>query len=194
MSRPLAFLLISLTLAVAPAAPRLKDRPISYFPTQLGACWVYDVDGMDETRTITHVRDEDGAKLLTVEWTWAGTDESTVETVGVSTKGLYRMGFDNEPFEQPWFMLRFPPSSGHTWKREPTKPFFGEETARVYGPEKVMVPAGIFTAYRVEFDCKADGGFPMLDTLWFAEIGMVKHKSWSGQTSALKSFTPGKTD
>jgi hypothetical protein len=198
VSRPLASLLmLFIALAVAPAAPRLKVQLVTFYPTRVGTCWVYDCDGEDEKRIITAVREIDGAKLLTVEWKGPKHDKPRVETLKVSAEGVHWMGFKDEPFDPLAFMLKHPLTDGKTWDWKLTGLTIVEQkgTATVHGPETIDVPAGKFTVYRIEYlgegreDCE-----PSLDRIWFADIGAVKMEGWHGPTWMLKSFTPGTRD
>jgi hypothetical protein len=185
-----AMLTLVATLAVAPAAPRLKDRPMGYFPTRVRMVWMYDEDGHQETRIITHVQDEGSTKVLTVKWTRT-LHQSTVETVQVSARGVFRMGFADNWFERPWCMMKFPPTSGDTWDYDVA----GEMgTATVHGPETIEVPAGKFTVYRVECKGQRGGGLPTKSTYWFADIGLVKQVDNLGETLVLKSYRPGASE
>jgi hypothetical protein len=191
-----ALLMLAITATGANSAPKLKDGPVSFYPTRIGSCWVYDVDGVDETRTITHVRDEDGAKLLTVEWTGPRYREPPVETIKVSAKAVSVMGFKNRSFDNPICLQHLPPTVGETWNYHLTGPVVAEEkgTATIQGRETIEVPAGKFTTYRVVFDVKDGGVAPTRDTVWFADIGLVKEVTRNGNVRLLKSFTPGKKD
>jgi hypothetical protein len=78
--------------ALAIAAPAPKEKPLLYFPTRVGAEWVWvGDDGHTSTHTVTKVEDvqgaKDGAKLVTVK-----RSPFTTEVIRVSGDGLSEVG------------------------------------------------------------------------------------------------------
>jgi len=166
-------------LAAAPVPKGAEQKPL-YFPTAVGAKWVYETsDGELETAVVSAVeKGEDGS--LTVSRAGAdGTRVAYTKTV-VSVHGLRRD--DNANAKSGW-LLKTNVKAGDAWDSPD-----GKRT--VYGPEEVKVPAGTFTALRVEWE-----QFGASYTSWYAPgVGEVKRVRKLDDTEtvvrALKSFRP----
>jgi hypothetical protein len=193
MVRSFAVLLLLLvTLAMAPAAPRLKEPPRPFHPVALGACWVYDDDGVIETHRVNKVEERDKSTILTIEWSRPDRSEGSLETVEFSARELCRLGLGAIPFKEPFCLLRFPATAGDSWEYSLDLPLSGQASMTVFGPEKVEVPAGKFMAYRVERVLPLEFT-PNNSTAWYApEVGLVKYVYHKDKVQVFQSFTPGK--
>jgi hypothetical protein len=115
--------------------------------------------------------------------------------VEVSPKGVYQLSdLEFGKFPDPQLMLALPARPGMVTVKSGNGITY---TRKVFGPEKVTVPAGTFRAIRVEhhYDSTGPGagmGRPSF-TQWFAPgVGFVKLTDLFGNHSELMSFTPGK--
>jgi hypothetical protein len=92
-----------------------KERPKGaneqYYPTAVGAEWVY-VDGNQEyTEEVTAVQEEDGAKVVTVVLHRGGGRPSfESKKVLVSDKGLFEIASGGMPLDKPECFLTNPPN------------------------------------------------------------------------------------
>jgi hypothetical protein len=173
---------------LAPAAPvpkhLMKDRPPNYYPTTVGATWVYTFAGREETRFISKVEEVNGAKLVTVEQ-----ERGVWEKMSVSANGLARVQIFATALDPPLIMLQAPFRVGHSWE-DKTAGILGTKT--ISAIEQVKVPAGTFEAVRVDAAYTLVG-MKNNDSFWYAPgVGLVKMVYGGGQECVLKSFTPGK--
>lgn len=200
MSRyPYALAFLLTLSAFTPAAPVPKGRtPSGYFPTRVGAKWVYKVTRPDRVGEVT-VRvsavetKEDGATSVTLGEVREGDQISGQFTV--RPDGLYQdVDFPGGAIYYPAIcVLKLPHRHGASWATESRviqSP--RAETRTAYGPERVEVPAGRFDAIRVESVYARRPAPAQRQTEWFAPgVGLVK---WAvrEQVWTLKSFDPGK--
>jgi hypothetical protein len=103
---------------------------------------------------------------------------------------------DGSAFDEPVRVLRCPAVVDAEWPARTSGPggiAKTEGTIRVAGVEEVEVPAGTFSAVRVEWAFSLDGRVQKdHHTYWFAPgVGVVK-ETLGLSTWVLKSFTPGK--
>jgi hypothetical protein len=206
MNRLLITTALTLLAAVAPAAPVPKDdKPVPYFPTKLGARWVYvrdDHDGSppseDARVVIRVVRDRETYAVSVGMEDSNGTVGGEYERVFVHPGGLSR---ECRPVkatnpEQAECILKLLHRLGTTW--ETTHTDAGGRSTRAHfsrGPEDVEVPAGKYRALRVDA-VDGSGDDAVRWSWWFApHIGPVKwtykHRK-NDIVMALKTFTPGK--
>ncbi|MBA4066154.1 MAG: hypothetical protein C0501_21040 [Isosphaera sp.] len=185
MRRPLVPLGLSVLVASAPAAPvpthlMPKADPL-YFPTRVGAGWVYVTDtGKELRRGVTAVKDGDGGKVVTTADDTFGNADWLV-----SEKGLWMTGMAGRACDPPTLMLKLPHAAGATWQAAGCGGQKGAFAA--HGPDEVEVPAGKFRAVRVEIEWNPNTKV----TFWFAPgVGVVKNAGTIRM--GLKSFTPGK--
>jgi hypothetical protein len=154
MARPLAVVLaLVLVAALAPAAPRPKERPgpAPYYATRVGDRLVYDDRGRDRTWEVTAVEDEDGETVVTVSEV---TDTRTfpLEKVVVSARGLRRIELGRFKID-PWVGLKTPVQPGDSWDvHMDSQPGLqgATGTMTVGKEEEVETPAGKFRAVPVE--------------------------------------------
>lgn len=195
MPRSLVLTVLGLLPCVAVAAPVPKARPL-YFPVTVGTRWVYEETpkaGKTKQRVevITSVEGKDGAKVVSVRSVLDGAG-ATRHKVAISNKGLFMLENDGDRADPPLCVLKLPAPAGTKWTvNSALSSVTIEGTATVAEPERIKVPAGTYTAVRVEM------AYTVLNekyhsTVWLAPgIGIVKMVS-ADETVVLKSFTPGK--
>jgi len=196
----LAVLLVPIAAATPATAapvppPKGKEPPPYYFPTQVGAEWVYDDDGAKYTFTVTKVERKAGAMLVTVGLSYGKTTQHSY-TVEVGKSGIRETLNFNRKVEPPTPLLKVPFAKGDRW--ESPMSLDGEKRAdyviTVGGVEEVKVPAGTFKAVRVDkVSTGVDGKTNQTITTWYARgVGPVRISYRRGPTRDLVSFTPGK--
>lgn len=210
MSRLSALGLFVASVAVAAPVPKGKEAKL-YFPTTVGAKRVMvrtSGQVMVETvQEVIRVDEKDGKHRVTV------TEEEINHIPGafgkavppvvrnqelmfeVSGDGFFRPSTsDGKEILHPIIDLRV--KAGETW----TAKVLGDgKTILTYtmGKEdEVEVPAGKFTALRVQFECES-GSYKQKSTLWYArDVGVIKdvstYSKGAEETTLLKEFTPGK--
>jgi hypothetical protein len=153
--------LLALCAAAAFAAPAPKrTEPESYFPTTVGARWVYErAGGREEIAEVSEVEKVDGEVVVSRQ----GIDGSVTRytKMVVTPKGLRQDQFNGGP-SSVW-VLRTDLRPGSSWDTP-------EGKRTVFGPERIEVPAGKFNALRVEWE---QDGSQMVS--WYAPtVGEVK--------------------
>jgi hypothetical protein len=201
-------------LSAAPV-PKGKPEP-AYLPTAVGAEAVYRyrcvvvppaggppgarppaVADSTVTVVVTAVEQKGGETLVTLAETLDGKDQGS-DTFVVSGKGVFNVKtISPGPPEQSWkhdppiCLLSLPHKPGQKWTCDnPAQPgglVAVKATKTAHGPEEVEVPAGKYTAIRVEHRGKAGDA-----TFWYAPgVGLVKMVS-KDVVQELESFTPRK--
>jgi hypothetical protein len=181
-------------VATAHGAPALKEKGGAYYATQLGATWVYDHRGEEETLVVTRVATVGDAKVVTVGRR-DGQAESGVRMVAVTDRGISIPRADGTDRDPPQFVLKTPVKVKESWevvvRRD--KVF---ATATVIGVEEVEVPAGKFKAVRVDLDITErvrDREIKSTQSCWYAVgVGLVKTAVGDETICVLKSFAAGK--
>jgi hypothetical protein len=181
------------------SAPALKDKEAYYYPTTVGAKWVYecrvqDVD-FEEAGEVTRVEREDGRLLVTVGNKRTGNDPA--EVVEVSNKGLVwqQVGQAGSNYSRlP--ILKLPAKAGNAWEQEPGGPTRSITHYTIAAEaDEVEVPAGKFVAVRVD-TTQSPGKDGAIISYWYARgVGVVKWARTdigSIHFGVLKSFEPGK--
>lgn len=175
--RPAAVLVLLAGLP-ALAAPVRKTPPPPYFPTAVGAKWVYaTAAGREEVIEVSGVEERGPDWVVSRSGTGG-----RYEDVLVSADGLrQRWTGPGEDVGRVWLVkARFRP--GESWEA-------GGTTWTAHGPEEVEVPAGKCTAVRVVSE--RGGG---RRTSWFARgVGEVKRVERGADgaevvSRSLKSF------
>jgi hypothetical protein len=188
-------LLLSLIApALAEPAPKEQDADVLYFPTEIGAKWVYQIEGSDKevVKFISDVKVREKETVVTVRGGANKEKAPIVQVVAVSSKGLFLMQESVSRVDPPYCILKLPHVDRAKTDYEVTFDKVKiKGTMIAFGPEKVKVPAGVFEAIRVEsshkFLDKIEKG-----TFWYAPgVGLVKSKG-NDTECVLKSFTPGK--
>jgi hypothetical protein len=197
----LAVLLVLISaIPLAPAAPaplrRVPRMEPLYFPTRVGAEWVYEDHGHNLGYAVTKVEEKDGTTLVSVGiYQSNGRTTQHSHTVEVSKAGLRETLNANRKVEPPTPLLKLPCAKGDKWE----VPFSLNGEKRGYcsmtvgGVEEVKVPAGTFRAVRVETVCtNAEKNVICTSTSWYAPgVGLVRYAYDNGSTRDLISFTPG---
>src|SRR4051794_24001137 len=112
---------LALLASLAPAAPvpRGADKPVLYFPTQVGAKWVYrgtsGPTAWEDTRVVTAVRDDGAAKVVTVGAVHPDGTVAYDHRVAVSPTGLFRLGTSGTEFRSPMCLIKLPSRAGDSW-------------------------------------------------------------------------------
>jgi hypothetical protein len=191
---PLRLLFITTLTVACPVAatpiPEDAKAPALYFPTTVGARWVYErAGGASETVVVAEVKTAGREQVVSR----GGADGTTTlyAKVVVSSAGLRQEQdvFTGRP-GTVW-LLKTPFLPGDSWRNTEQA---GDGKRTVYGPERVDVPAGKYMAAKVVFE-RAGGGQL---TSWYAPgVGEVKRVERLADgtetvTRSLKSFTPVK--
>jgi hypothetical protein len=195
---PAALLLVLAAVLLAAfqlgAAPVPKDRPadkdVLYFPTKVGAKWVYEGnEGRTEVVTAVEQKPKEEVWVVTVDR--VNKDGKVINEERkweVSKQGLRLVGTwltrDREP--KPHTFLKLPHRAGEKWAFNPD---LDEFQCVALEKQRVKVPAGEFDAVGIEIQL----GRKESITWWFApDVGMVRMGDEKKPSCVLKSFTPGK--
>jgi hypothetical protein len=193
-----------LGIAVAPAAPVPKStqNPPLYYPTRVGATWVYQHEESGEltTERVTDVVEKNGAMIVTVSKVTDGARYAP-RIYAVNRSGVYVLYAGTARFNPPVCDIMSPCKPGDKWDvvtglAEIPPSFSSRRT--VVAVERVEVPAGRFDAVRVAVSYHQDDRpGPPRYTCWFAAgVGVVKVASGDRtdrrSDKVLKSFNPGK--
>lgn len=183
MYRAILVLLVAAPLAAAPVPKGAASK--LYFPTAVGAKWVYVRGDDEEAVEVSEVEKTDGEWVVSRKRS-DGTAQEYL-TMTVSAAGLTQpKTTSGNP--GPVILLKAKATAGDTWDVPDGKRTF-------IGAEDVTVAAGTFPTLKVAFD--PSGGGDRI-TLWYAPgIGEVKRTrtaAGGGETvvRSLKSFTPAK--
>jgi hypothetical protein len=165
------------SLALAAPVPKDAGKNVIYFPTTVGARWVYeDADGETEEVEVYEV-EKDGDNFVVGR---RRVGETTPYTkMIVSAAGLRQP--PDRGTEKGWVLKAL--KSGESWE----VPDGGKRT--VYGPEEVKVAAGTFKALKVVWESEG-----RTLTSWYApSVGEVKRTIKRNDVEtvyrSLKSFT-----
>lgn len=164
-------------LTAAPVPKGAEQKPL-YFPTAVGAKWVYETPGGElESAVVSAVQKGDDGSL-TVSRTGADGTRVAYSDVIVSAAGLRQQ---RDAADRLGWVLKATAKAGDSWDSP-------EGKRTVSGPEEVKVPAGTFNALRVDWEQSGAS-----HTSWYAiGVGEVKRvRKLDGTetvTRALKSF------
>ncbi|VTT99162.1 unnamed protein product [Gemmataceae bacterium] len=185
MARRVAWCVVLLVPVSAPAAPVPKGAGAApvYFPTAVGAKWVYERDGRGDETVVVAAVEKDGDALVVAREGTNG-NATVYAKVVVSPAGLRQDRTGPDGSDVAVWLLKVGVRAGDSWDAADG----GKRT--VHEAEKVVVPAGTFTAVRVVWE--HEGG---AQTSWYAPgVGEVKRVVKRGGdevvTRALKSFRP----
>jgi hypothetical protein len=185
-----ALVAVAVVLSLAPAAPVPKgaDMPVLYFPTKVGAKWVYDEEKEEKVYIVTAVEKRDGSNVVSVGR--VGSDGKTVpeKTWAVSDRELLLLEMDGLKRDPPTCYLKLPHQPGEARDWVPgTAPGWRGVARKL---ERIQIPAGEYDALPVDLQF---GRRSTILTLWYAlGVGEVKSVSKEQTLRVLKSFTPGK--
>jgi hypothetical protein len=170
----MAVTLLTVPLAAAP--------PASYFPLPVGATWTRRADdGVEVTARVTETKTVGSAECTVLETrTGRGLGggvvrvcyEQSAEAVhALETRGL---GITLR-LEPPRPVLQFPPQAGKSWSWTPKNlPLSMTVTDTWLQEESVRVPAGTFTAWKLQSVSKRGSATATLYTWYAMGVGIVK--------------------
>jgi hypothetical protein len=206
MSRPVVglsvlALLVGASTTAAPVPVHLMPKePPLYFPTRVGAKWVYQVGKEELTLSVTAVERTERGTLVTVTNHRPGGNTFIAKKMLVTPTSVTQVEGSEGKLDSPWCWLKSPCAVGEKWESDcSTENFVQKWQCTALGTEEVEVPAGKFTAVRVHTTHKsvARNGQPcfFLDSTsdeWHAPgVGVVKEERQHPEFSkVLKSFTP----
>ena len=126
---------------------------------------------------------------MTTEFVLEGGGRTPHMVQAVSGKGVFLVAEGGQEYDAPWCRVMLPHREWQAWETKLTGRGLGVTNTTTAGPwERVKVPAGEFTAARVEWDFVGGAAGPRKTTFWYAHgIGLVR----MNDTMRLKSFTPG---
>jgi len=197
----LLFLPILAAATAAPVPNHLRRKePTLYFPTRVGAKWVYQGDDKREwTLSVTAVEDTDAGKLVSVTRHLPNGETSFEKKMLVTPTRLTQIeGYDGK-LKSPWCWLKLPFTKGNSWESDCSSEHFEQKwKCSIVGTEEVEVAAGKFTAIGVRTTLVSrplNGGIhfgPSSSVKWYAPgVGVVKDDGGKNRSSwELKSFTP----
>jgi len=180
-----------------PTAPPPREVPVYYYPTKAGAKWVYQEDGIESTHVITGVvKQNNGFEVSVGNVTKAG-KPTPLEKYLVSENGLVRLPLRPATVDKSFTILRLPLKVEEKWEyaNRGDGAAMGEAgEMKAFPPEEIQVPAGGFTAIRVEAEASILSGTilmkPVRTTYWYSPgVGLVKKIDYRNKTLLLKSFT-----
>ena len=205
MSRAIIGLMVLAPLALATAAPipvhLMPKQPPLYFPTRVGAKWVYQGGEKQEwTFSVTAVEKTEAGAVVSV--TQHRPDGRTFldKKMLVSPAGVTQVETFEGKLASPWCWLKLGATTGERWESDcSTENFVQKWQCTVQGTEEIEVPAGKFTAVRVRSvlvsERRGGGPFPAIDISaveWYAPgVGVVRvDRSVGAPSWKLKAFTP----
>jgi hypothetical protein len=193
---------VAVEAPVACAAPVPPDRraPL-YFPTAVGATWVYQLnDGREYTDVVTAVDHEQGHATVSVSVIGPdGKLHPSYRNV-VSARGILRVEGIGIKKDRPEWRLKLPYTVDEVWETggewDEYRLFQSQRSTHTSaGGEVVSVPAGTFKALRVTTKHDRIPGCMLgptpPSTCWYAPgVGVVKI-TMDKTVWVLKSFEPG---
>jgi hypothetical protein len=190
-------LLVLLLVGWSGGAPGPKTEP--YFPSKVGTRWILGVNGgglgddAEETFVVVAVENSPKGKLVTV-----GVEREKVvvpqRKVLVSATEVTEVEFGGQTLDPPDCLLQRTDKETPSWDKEEKIGTGRLRTTRTCrGPEVVEVPAGKFTALRVDEERFVPRGKSEKMTCWYArDVGLVKMERDGEVVIYLKSFEAAK--
>ncbi|HEX4607414.1 MAG TPA: hypothetical protein VH092_04335 [Urbifossiella sp.] len=196
----LTVLVVGLVVAAAeaqtlPVAPTPREV-VHYFPTQVGAKWVYLSGDEEVIEVATKAQPKDGTTVVSIELQARGAALGTWQ-LAISAEGVDQLGVMQAVFDSPHCLLKVKARPGDRWEVREEKVFDFRATYTARGEEVVEVPAGRFRVLKVEKTVVFESGAARMSATYFAPgVGVVKEvvRQMSGEwttTRELKSFTTG---
>jgi hypothetical protein len=182
---------IALTAPEPAPAPRLK-KPTLYYPTTVGAKWVYKARDDEFEKVVTGVKEKDGIYVVSIATRNDDGKLGRKTEIAVSEQGLAAVSDGKVKFEGPSLLLRLPPKEGKLWFERDD---LGTYTVTQGKPRQVKVPAGEFEAIPIESERWVKGEPLRRHTQWYAPgVGLIKVGAFDEQGIVLKSFTRGQEE
>jgi hypothetical protein len=160
---------------------------VAYFPMRIGTKLVYDEGRSERTLVVASVRKGPTGRVISLDLVLPGGRTVPDRKVIVSEAGLFLAEIFGQPIDPPSHELKLPVKTGEKWLTG------GGWEAVIVGKERIEVPAGRYTALRVEWSKPGSlGGKPRV-TFWYAPgIGEIKSAAGERVLRVLKSYTPPK--
>jgi hypothetical protein len=171
-------------------SPAVTD-PQDFCPTAVGSKWVY-LRGSDTlVQTVTKVTRRIDHTEITISEEFDGKITPS-DMLIVDKAGVRRLTSTREAKPAQYPLLQFPLKDKSEWPVDCA----GEVgTSKVYGPEKIKVPAGTYEAFRIETEYTLHGQTRHRSKSWYAPgVGLVRQTLDGEKYLDLVLFTPGKTD
>lgn len=187
-----------LILAACPgcllAAPRLKDKEVTFFPTTVGSRWVYQCGDHEEVQVVTKVDVLVDGFQVHVADAGAGGRETPAMVVLVNSKGLFLLEEMGQRYDPPWCVLKLPAVPGDQWEATTRRPDLGPIShANTTGkPERLKLPAGEFEVIPVAVTELGRGKRAAYEYSYAPGIGWARIIVGDSTVRELKSFTAGK--
>ncbi|MGQ9706991.1 MAG: TapB family protein [bacterium] len=161
-----------------------------YYPHKDQSTWIYydNVSQVDVTWKFNGTKTHDiVGEVQVLEITSGAQTQGTSEIYIKVTENDVTIYYDLSDDKYKWVVLKFPLSVGKEWNWVLT--YEGQDTnmsAKVEKEEKINVPAGEFTCFKVTYSSE---GIPV-ESIWFANgTGIVKDKQLYDEYDLdLKSF------
>ncbi|MDY3558365.1 hypothetical protein R5W23_005393 [Gemmata sp. JC673] len=187
--------------AITAADPKAGDGAL-YFPVKEGTKRVSEVKvgerTIEMTETVTKVESKDGKHVVTTEVVHKSEKyQTTINIFEVSERGLSRIS-GRQKEREPLPLLKLGTKEGESWTADQMGQggVVGKATYTMGKMEEVKVPAGTFTARRVDVEITFGASTHKMSNWYAPGIGSVKFEADLGgkgmQTTVLKSFTSGK--
>jgi hypothetical protein len=189
----LALVAATLFVPATMAAPKLKGRPVYYYPTEVGTKWVYSIRGggggepaYEHVLVLTKAERDGDGMVLTVEQA-SGRDPDGPTTpfyrLRLSAAGVEEVGKYGKDLSPTTWAIRGPVRIGANWENPDTDGSPGD-TYTIGGEEEVAVPAGKFRAVRL------DRGSGV--RVWMApDVGVLKWGQGTTASAELTTFRRG---
>ena len=198
MLRAAVSLLVLFALyAVISAAPQRTERKnvVDFFPTEVGTHWTYGTVGGEVTQFVHDAENDGEAKVVTIYQVHPRKPPYMVQRLRVSDRGVFEIATYVGEIEPPHCLLRLPHRPGNRWtydRRPETRALWFDREEAVAREEEVVVPAGRYSAIRVDSEHQKDGKPAETHTTWYApRVGPVKWVDGGSRSIVLKSFRPG---
>lgn len=188
---------VLVAMAVAAPVPKAIKPATDYYPLRVGDKWEYvRNENADQVwiEEVTAVETVDGAKIGTVRIQPSNSNAVAYDTKYKADKaGCSFYSHGEWLYDPPSLFVKAELKAGDTW--ESAYNFVNTDyqiTVTVGEPEKVLVPAGEFTAIPVVSSYKTPAGRRPFTNWYVSGVGMIKQVANGRVTQELKSFTPAK--
>jgi hypothetical protein len=146
---------------------------------------------------VVAIEEVKGVKLIRTQTAIDGKPSGAYEYLRVTKEGVFRHWVSGVRVDPPYCVLKYPIKTGDSWTVDSKLHDQAYKfSVRVLRPERVAVPAGVYTAVPVEMVSLPGATHQIETTMWFAEkVGIVKLVTDIGGSKVvleLTKFTPGK--